>query len=236
MPRGIKYTLDVDDVIREDLLIKDNANALLTGLTQNATVSLGVRAGGTGANAFADGEFITYSSSLKRLVSSGNSLVSTYTKAELDTFFASKNGGKYQINYQDVVGKPTVVRITQTFAIPTVGSVGATVLTNPTGFTGAPDSVRWQLVCKANTVAHLWVVGDRFDVGIVRYNDDANDPVFCPFEPAANDRLGCLLTAAADSASDLIFTKTGNITDDFAINFANLILNFDIVVTASRFQ
>jgi len=236
MPRGIKYTLDVDDVIREDLLIPSNANALLTGLTTNATVSLGVRAGGTGSTTFADGEFITYSSSLKRLVSSGNSLVSTYTKAELDTFFASKNLGKYQVDYQDVVNGPTMVRFTQTFAIPAVTSTGATLLSNPHNFSSYPDSVRWHLICKANTVGHLWVVGDTFDVSIARYNDTANDPIFCPFAPAANDRLGCLLSKQADDVSDLIFLKTGNVTDDFSISFANLQANFDIRVVASRFQ
>lgn len=236
MSRGIKYTLDVDDVIREDLATQANANALLTGLNTNATVSLAVRAGGTGSISFADGEFITYSSSLKRLVSSGNSLVSTYTKAELDTFFASKNLGKYQVDYQNVVNGPVMVRFTQTFLIPAVGSTGASLLTNPHNFSSYPDSVRWQLVCKANTVGHLWVVGDRFDVSIARYNDTANDPIFCPFEPAANDRLGCLLSKQADDVTDLIFLKSGNITDDFTISFANLQANFDIVVVASRFQ
>jgi hypothetical protein len=75
MPTGRRqqrYVLDIDDVVREGFLTKQNAEAIIRGLTgSDTTAALGIPAGGTGSLIFSDKELIYYDADAGRLKSSG---------------------------------------------------------------------------------------------------------------------------------------------------------------------
>jgi len=217
--------LDSDDVVTDGFLIRDNANALLRGLSLNATEALAVQAGGTGSATFTDGEFITYSSTLGKFKSSGISLPDTYSKAAMDSFFASKLASKYQIDYTNVVNAPSLQAFTQVAAIPTVNS---TVLFSTMPWT-FPDYWTVRLKCIATTVAHGWAVDDRLDLLAVYSSDGSADVVrHTSFLQADGAKIGVAWT----NFTSFIVKKGGTI---LSMSNVNLAANFQFEATARKF-
>ena len=167
--RGITYRFGIDDVITPDFMSSDNATVIAQGLG-NSTVSIPVSAGGTGNNVFNDGEFLSYSSTSGRIVSSGVSLPDTYSRAQMDSFFASKLGGKYQVDFTNVLNTPTLQTFTQTAPIPVVNGV-VQFSTMPWSF---PDFWTVYLKCIATSVLHTWSVGHRLDLFSIRTTSGDN--------------------------------------------------------------
>jgi len=225
MSRGIVHRLGSDDIVDPGFLIKDNANTIIDGLTDNATSALGVAAGGTGGASFTDGEFITYSSTQKRFISSGVSLPDTYSKAQMDSFFASHTGGKYQVAYSEIANPPTLQVFTETSSIPTSDE---TILFSTMDWID-PDFWTVRLKCIANTVAHLWTIGDRIELWALMSNDSSGNVIrHAAFLDSAGARIGVTWTAF----TSYIVKKGGGV---LSISNANLALNFEFEATARKF-
>lgn len=227
MSRGIRYRLDSDDIVTDGFLIEANANAIIRGLSDNASVPLGVTAGGTGATTFQDGEFITYSSTLGKFKSSGVSLPDTYTKAQMDSFFAGHAGGKYQLDYSNIVNPATLQSFAQTTPIPLVtGTILFSTL--PWAF---PDFWTVYLKCIANTVAHTWTIGDRVDFAVVTSEISGDNSIrHVPFLNDDGSKVGLSWT---NQSSFFLTKKVGGPL--FAITNANLAANFIFEAVAKKF-
>ena len=104
MSRVQRYILDLNDEIRPTFFTPDSATTIVNGLNSKTTVPFNVSAGGTGSvdADYIAGQALTYNPYLKRIVSA--SLATELT--DLDSLFAGKVDGKYQISWGNVLGKP----------------------------------------------------------------------------------------------------------------------------------
>jgi len=224
MSRGITYRFGIDDVVTPDFMSVLNATAIAEGLA-NTTIAIPVAAGGTGNKTFNDGEFLTYSSTVGKIVSSGVSLPDTYSRAQMDSFFESKIGGKYQVSYNNITSAPTLQTFTQTAPIPTVNSV-VQFSVMPWTF---PDFWTVYLECIATTVAHGWAVGQQLDFFSIRSAEGDNLEKHTRALSATGAQIEVAWTA---QGSFYITKRTGDI---LAVNAANLALNFRFKVVASKY-
>lgn len=225
MSRGIIHRLGADDILTDGLMVKENSNVITQGLTDNATVALGVAAGGTGATTFTDGEFITFSSSSGNFKSSGVSLPDTYSKAAMDSFFESKQGGKYQVAFSNVTNAYSMQTFTQVALIP---SATGTLLFSPMPWT-FPDFWTVRFICIGNTVAHGYTINDRIELAAMFSEDGVSNATrHTAFLQADGTRVGVAWTLY----NHFIVKKAGTILD---MTPATQRANFSLELSAKKF-
>jgi len=225
MSRGIVHRLGADDILTDGLMVKENSNVLARGLTDNATDALGVTAGGTGATTFTDGEFITFSSSSGKFKSSGISLPDTYSKAAMDSFFESKQGGKYQVAFSNVTNAYSMQTFTQVALIP---STTSNLLFSPMPWT-FPDFWTVRFICIGNTVAHGYTVDDRIELYAMTSADGASNIIrHTAYLQADGTRVGMGWTLM----NHYIVKKAGDL---LSMTNATQRANFSLELTAKKF-
>lgn len=103
------YFLDALSRIDPSLWTLSNANYTIVGINEAApTVQFSVAVGGTGNNSFTHGAYIIYDEAQGKFVSSSQSPISTYSKAQIDAMWAGYSGNSGLVNWTNVQNVPNL--------------------------------------------------------------------------------------------------------------------------------